>query len=96
MTAGIAVGGWPDERAVWLLGAILNHPGLALFVSGLSPYLPQGFPERVREDNRCLRGSDGRQQAGQEGQFSIDLEFLAALIIFGFVCWGRAEWIARR
>ncbi|MGB8028981.1 MAG: hypothetical protein WCF30_04870 [Terracidiphilus sp.] len=96
MTAGIAAGGWPDERTAWLLGAILNNPGLALLVSGLSPYLPQGFPERAREDNGCLRGSEGLRQAGQEGQFSIDLELLAVLIIFGFVCWGGAEWIARR
>ena len=96
MTAGIAAGGWPDEKAAWLLGAILNHPGLALLVSGLSPYLPQGFPQQTREDNGCLRGSDGFQQAGQQRQFPLDLEFLAALIIFGFVCWGGAEWIARR
>jgi len=93
--AGIAPGQWPDERVARLLDAMLGDPGLAYLVSGLSPYLPQGFPQQIREDNRCLRGSDGLQQSGQEGQFSIDLEFFAALFIFGFVCWGGAEWIAR-
>jgi hypothetical protein len=98
MTAGIAAGGWHDARPSWFLGAILENPGLVLLVSGLSPYLPQGFPQQSCPSEDCggLRESEGLGQAGQEEQFSIDLESLAALIIFGFVCWGGAEWVARR
>ncbi len=97
-TAGIAAGAGPDARAAWLFGAILDDSELALLVSGLSPYLPQGFPQRscLQEDCGGVRGSEGPQQAGREERFSIDLESLVVLVIFGFVCWGGAQWIARR
>jgi hypothetical protein len=92
----MALGRWPDEKVAWLLDGMLGDPGLAYLVSGLSPYLPQGFPPQTREDNGCLRGSDGLQQAGQGGHSPLDLEFVAALLICGFVCWGGAAWIDRR
>ena len=75
---------------------MLGDPGLAFLVTGLSPYLPQGFPQQAREDDGCLRGSDGLQQAGQQPRLPLDLEFLAALVVCGFVCWGGAALIDRR
>jgi len=96
MTAGIAAAVGPDAKASWFLGAILEDPGLALLVSGLSPYLPQGFPQQTREENGCLRGSDELEQAGQEGKFPLDLGCLAALVVCGFACWGGVAWIDRR
>ena len=92
----MALGQWPDEKVAWLLDGMLGDSGLAYLVSGLSPYLPQGFPQQTREDNGCLRGSDGVRQAGQEGQFPWDFGLFAALLICGFVCWGGVVWIDRR
>jgi hypothetical protein len=92
----MALGRWPNERVAWLLAGVVESPRLALLVTGLSPYLPQGFPEQAREENGCLRGPDGLQQAGQKGQFPLDLEFLAGLVLCGFVYWGGAAWIGRR
>ncbi len=92
----MALGQWTDKGVARILEGMLVDPGPAFLVTGLSPYLPQGFPKQTREDNDCLRGSDWLQQAGQERWLSLDLEFLAALIVCGFVCWGGAAWIDRR
>jgi len=95
MMAGIAASGWPDGRAAWFLGAILEDPGLALLVSGLSPYLPQGFPPRT-PDSGDGDGLRGQRWGGDQRQFPLDIELLAGLLLCGVVCWGGAEWVARR
>lgn len=92
----MAVGQWPGERVAWLLAGMLGDPGLVYLVSGLSPYLPQGFPQQTREDNGCLHGSAGLKQIGEQGQFPWDFELLAVLLICGFVWWGGAVWVGRR
>jgi hypothetical protein len=74
---------------------ILESAGVALFVSGLSPYLPQGSPPQP--DNYAgLRKPDEYPRAEQQHQFPLHLEFLAWLFFCGFVSWGGAVWVDRR
>jgi hypothetical protein len=74
---------------------ILQNLGVALFVSGLSPYLPQGLP-RQSDNFACLREPEEYQQAGEQRQSPWYLEFLAGLFLCGVVSWGRALWTSRR
>ena len=74
---------------------ILESAGVALFVSGLSPYLPQGSPQQP--DNYAgLQGPHEFQRAGERQQFPLRLEFLAWLFLCGFVSWGGTVWMVRR
>ncbi len=90
----------PDERPdrAGDRGGIIEVCGLALAVTGLSPYLPQGIPlgQRQPDENGCLQGGGGHRQAGEQRRFLFDLEFLAGLLIGGLGCWGSAAWAGRR
>jgi hypothetical protein len=96
--------GRPGDLAVPnapLLGGgngILQNLGVALFVSGLSPYMPQdsaqqpGLPDQcasVRESNEC-------RLAGDQHRFPLYLQILASVLLCGLISWGDAAWIAKR
>jgi hypothetical protein len=74
---------------------ILESTGVALFVSGLSPYLLQGLPQQP-DNYACLRGPEEYPRAGRQHQFPLHLEFLAWLFFCGFASWGGAVWMERR
>jgi hypothetical protein len=88
---------FPLSNAALRNGAngIHQNLGVALFVSGLSPYLPQRLPRR--SDNCAfLREPEEYQQAGEQHPFPFNLEFLAGLFLCGVVSWGGALWVERR
>jgi hypothetical protein len=74
---------------------ILESTGVALFVSGLSPYLLQGSSQQ-QDSYAGLQGSDEFQRAGEQHQFPLRLESLAWLFFFGFVSWRGTVWMERR
>jgi hypothetical protein len=74
---------------------ILESAGVALFVSGLSPYLLQGLPQQP-DNYACLREPDNCQLAGEQRPFPAYLELFAGLLLCGLIYWGSAAWMARR
>jgi hypothetical protein len=96
LTAGWA-GGFPLSNAMLSGGGnrIIESAGVALFVSVLSPYLPQGLPRQPGND-ACLREPEEYTEAGRQQQFPLHLEFLAWLFFCGFVSWGGTVWMERR
>jgi hypothetical protein len=74
---------------------ILESSGVALFVSGLSPYLVQWLPHQPDKYAR-LREPEEYPRAGRQHQFRFYLEFRAWLFFCGFVSWGGAVWMERR
>ncbi len=89
--------GFPLSNAMFAGGGdgILENAGVALFVSGLSPYLLQGLPQQP--DNYAgLQGPEEYRRAREQHQFPLHLEFLAWLFFCGFVSWGGAVWVERR
>jgi hypothetical protein len=89
--------GFPSSNAKLAVGGnrILESTGVALFVSGLSPYLLQGSSQQ-RDSYAGLQGSDEFQRAGEQHQFPLRLESLAWLFFFGFVSWRGTVWMERR
>jgi hypothetical protein len=73
---------------------ILQNLGLAVFVSGLSPYLPQDSQKQPCLPDQCasLRGSDEYQLAGEQRRFPLYLEILAGVFLCGLISWGDAMW----
>jgi hypothetical protein len=82
---------------MWAAGGngILESAGVALFVSGLSPYLLRGLP-RQPDDDAGLQAPDEYQRTGERHEVLLHLEFLAWLFFCGFVSWGGAVWMERR
>jgi hypothetical protein len=88
--------GFPLSNAMLASGGngILESAGVALFVSGLSPYLLQGMPQQPDNDARPGEPVE-YPRAGRRRQFPLHLEFLAWLFFFGFVSWGGTVWMER-
>jgi len=74
---------------------ILEGTGVALFVSGLSPYLLQGSSQQ-RGSYVGLQRPDEFQRSGERHQFPLHLDFFAWLFFCGFVSWGGTVWMERR
>ncbi len=74
---------------------ILENAGVALFVSGLSPYLRQGMPQQP--DNYAgLQAPDEYHLAGEQQPLPLHLEIFAWLFFCGFVSWSGMAWMGRR
>lgn len=77
---------------------ILQNLGVALFVSGLSPYMPQDSARQPGLPDQCasVRESGEWKGAGEQRRFPFYLEFLAGVLLCGFIFWGDAVWMGRR
>jgi len=74
---------------------ILESAGVALFVSGLSPYLLRGLPQQPGA-YAGLQAPDEYHLAGEQQPLPLHLEIFAWLFFCGFVSWGGAAWMERR
>lgn len=88
----------PNGMAAGGGNGILESAGVALFVSGLSRYLPQNSPQRrgQAEEYAGQREFDEYQLAGKQRQIALRLELLlAGLLLCGLAYWGGAAWVDR-
>lgn len=96
---GFWSGGFPLSNAMLRGGGdgIVKGAAVALFVSGLNPYLLQGQPPQP-DSSAGRRSSEEYHQIGEQRPFSFDfdLEFLAGILLCGLVYWGGALWMERR
>jgi hypothetical protein len=77
---------------------LLQDVGLAVFVSGLIPRLPQDSPNEPAPPAQCasLQESGEYQPAGEQRRFPLYLEILAGVFLCGLISWGDAVWMDRR
>jgi hypothetical protein len=90
----------PVPNALLLGGGngILQNLGVALFVSALSPYLPQDSPQQCGLPDPCasLRESGECKLAGEQRWLPLCLQILASVLLCGLISWGDAVWMGRR
>lgn len=90
----------PVPRAFFLDGdnGIVENAGVALFMSGLSPYLPQGSPRQSGLPDQPASALESReyQQASDQRRFPLYLEVLAGVLVCGLISWGDVMWMGRR
>ncbi len=77
---------------------MFQNLGVALFVSGLSPYLPQDSPRQPGLPDQPASARESREcmQTGGQRRFPLYLEILASVLLFGLISWGDAMWIGRQ
>jgi hypothetical protein len=77
---------------------VIESAGVALFVCGLSRYLPRDSPQEPALPDQCasVREPHECEGAGEQRQLPLHLEFLGWLFLCGFVSWGGALWMERR
>jgi hypothetical protein len=73
---------------------VLQSVGLAVFVSGLSPCLPQDSPKQSPMPDECssLRESNEYRLAGEQRRIPMYVEILAGVFLCGLISWGDAVW----
>ena len=71
---------------------VRQNVGLAVFVSGLSPCLPQDSPKQPPMPDECasLRESNEYRLAGEQRRIPMYLEILACVFLCGLISWGHA------
>jgi hypothetical protein len=77
---------------------ILQNLGVALFVSGLSPYMPQDSAQQpsLPDQRASVRESGECKGAGEQRRLPAYLQILASVLLCGLIFWGDAVWMGRR
>jgi hypothetical protein len=90
----------PVPNAFFVGGAngILQNLGVALFVSGLSPYMPQDSAQQpsLPDQRASVRESGECKGAGEQRRLPAYLQILASVLLCGLIFWGDAVWMGRR
>jgi hypothetical protein len=77
---------------------VIESAGVALFVCGLSRYLPRDSSQESGPPDQyaCVGEPHECEGAAEQRRFPLQLEFLGWLFLCGFVSWGGAVWVERR